>query len=617
MADSWDSIFKKQINIPEKESERKQSTLDSLTNSSKKQTLDEPINLSFLFDTPLEDSPSTSDDSSPTDSKGQEDYQRSQRSFGDEYSSDFRSNRNEDDISGKTHSKLPAIQWNQAKTHFNAKGKKFSNNSEKSAPKPKITSFGGNRALNNMYKRIQSREQARYIQNQFSDRSSDEMSFQKLAARQNITADRLSENAGQFANSRDQKLSIPKLPNKNSSSFNSQSSNSNYPPYSNMSVPPEPKSPNLTPVRGLKSFQMDFSNQHSNSAINKRNSPENGNWPGYSSSVVPNSPVQGNNSHQSSTPPIYSAQSNSYSPQRDDSPYGSLQETQQNIHNLRREMPYGENTYSRGPYASSQIMESRRSFAGANNQNNIRSQYPYSQQHFGQSNYAQGFSDSYNSPRSAPSSHFSSNDYAAYGFQSQPGSNSASPYYNSRNGMQQNSPQYSSSEYGSMQGNFHQNPSSQFNTPNLESRLTPLHLRDQISPMNQIVMRQEESRIMRQVQDNHLSYPEPEMNHLPDNDDLRESLIIETLLDLPKSEPVKHEILQLLLANGSISETILLRKIKKSGRYMGRVALGLIMFHLIEEFGSDMIQRKFSERSYSYSVTERFKEIQTLASKGA
>ena len=49
MADSWDSIFKKQINLPEKELERKQSTLDNHTHGSKKQTLDEPINLSFLF----------------------------------------------------------------------------------------------------------------------------------------------------------------------------------------------------------------------------------------------------------------------------------------------------------------------------------------------------------------------------------------------------------------------------------------------------------------------------------------------------------------------------------------------------------------------------------------
>ncbi|MHA1673877.1 MAG: hypothetical protein ACTSYI_09630 [Promethearchaeota archaeon] len=640
MADSWDSIFKKQINIPEKESERKQSTLDSLNNSSKKQTLDEPINLSFLFDTPLEDFPSASENSDNTVTNGQQDYQRSlqsQRSFGDVYSSDSRSNRNKGDNSGMTHSKLPAIQWNQAKTHYNAKGKKlsnnsshssnannssntnYSNNSEDREVKPKIISFGGNRALNNMYKRMQSRDQAKFIQNQFSARSLDDLSFQKLAARQNITADRFSENHGQFANSRDQKLGIPKLPNKKLSFPNFQSSNSNNSPYSNRSVSLEPKSPNLTPVMGLKSFQMDFSDQPSNSSNNMKNSPEKSDWLGYSSSMAANSPVQGNNSYSLSTPPIYSAQHNSNSPHRNDSNYGSLHETQQNLHNLRREVPHRENPYYHDSYASSQPMDSRMANTGPNYQQDLRSRLPYYQQHPEQSNNTQGFSNSYNSPRSAPSSYFPSNNYAAYGFQNQPGLNSASPYSNSQYIPPQHPSHYPprnpSSRYGSMQGNFHQNSSSQFNTPNLESRLVPLHLRDQISPLNQIVMRQEESRVMRQVQDNPLSYPEPELSHLPANEDLRESLIIETLLDLPKSEPVKHEILQLLLANGSISEIILLRKIKKSGRYMGRVALGLIMFHLIEEFGSDMIQRKFSERSYSYSVTERFKEIVATAMK--
>ncbi|MHA1519693.1 MAG: hypothetical protein ACTSRK_05865 [Promethearchaeota archaeon] len=617
MADSWDSIFKKQINIPEKESERKQSTLDNLTTSSKKQTLDEPINLSFLFDTPLQDNTSTYDTSSDSELGRNNGSQPSQRSFGDEYYSDSHSNRNLDDKLSSTRPKLPEIQWNQAKTHSNAWGNrssKYSGNpqyNENSAVKPKIISFGGNRALKNMYKRIQSRDQAKNIQNQFSGRSSDTLGFQKLAARQNVTADCLYENPAQFANSRDQKLGIPKLPNKRSTpSMNNQ--------YSNVGIPQGPKSSNLTPVRGISSFQTDLPYQPSNNYGNTMNSPNNINNSGFSSQQAANSQLPRNFSPALSNP-IYSARNDPYSGRENESSYGSLRETRQNLHSLQGEIPNEEYPYSRNSNGNSHFCNSRIPINEADYQSRFRSQNSYHQQSSGQQKYTRGFSNYGINPRSFPSSPLPSKNYAAYGFQNHPESNSASPYSKSQYTPSQHSAQYpqqySYTMNSSRQNNFQQNPSSQFRTPNLESRLTPLQLADQISPMNQIMMRQEESRIMRQVQDNHLSYPEPEMANLPADKDLREALILETFLDIPKSEPVKHEILQFLLTSGPISETVLLRKIKKSGRYMGRVALGLIMFHLIEEFGTDMIQRKFSERTYSYSVSDRFKEIVATAMK--
>ncbi|MHA1776627.1 MAG: hypothetical protein ACTSWC_07610, partial [Promethearchaeota archaeon] len=51
------------------------------------------------------------------------------------------------------------------------------------------------------------------------------------------------------------------------------------------------------------------------------------------------------------------------------------------------------------------------------------------------------------------------------------------------------------------------------------------------------------------------------------------------------------------------------REMKKSDRYIGTVALGLMMFHLIEEFGSDMIQRVDSDGRFTYSLSDDFKNL--------
>ena len=39
---------------------------------------------------------------------------------------------------------------------------------------------------------------------------------------------------------------------------------------------------------------------------------------------------------------------------------------------------------------------------------------------------------------------------------------------------------------------------------------------------------------------------------------------------------------------------------------MGSVALGMILYNLIETFGSDMISKKYEEGNDIYSISERF-----------
>ncbi|WP_457559663.1 hypothetical protein [Candidatus Harpocratesius sp.] len=163
-----------------------------------------------------------------------------------------------------------------------------------------------------------------------------------------------------------------------------------------------------------------------------------------------------------------------------------------------------------------------------------------------------------------------------------------------------------------------QNPNSQFSgvsqrsffqPPNLASRIQPLIVERQMIPLNQVYQRHENSNTFRQFNQEELTYPEPISQHQSEDFELRRSFIIETLSEMKSIAPLKIQILEMLNNKESISETELLRQIKKSGQYLGNVALGLMMFHLIEEFGSDMIQRSFSDGKYFYSLTSEFKQI--------
>ncbi|MHA1512014.1 MAG: hypothetical protein ACTSRX_09885, partial [Promethearchaeota archaeon] len=107
------------------------------------------------------------------------------------------------------------------------------------------------------------------------------------------------------------------------------------------------------------------------------------------------------------------------------------------------------------------------------------------------------------------------------------------------------------------------------------------------------------------LQDDLLYNTTNKINEIEEDPEQREISIIENLHYIEQAEPVKLEVLRLLLDRNKHADCQLLRKIKKN-RYMGTVALGMILYNLIETFGSDMISKNYDEGNDIYSISERF-----------
>ena len=88
----------------------------------------------------------------------------------------------------------------------------------------------------------------------------------------------------------------------------------------------------------------------------------------------------------------------------------------------------------------------------------------------------------------------------------------------------------------------------------------------------------------------------------------RDLIIIERLHYIEQAEPVKLEVLRLLMDRNRHPDCQLLRELKKH-RYMGTVALGMILYNLIETFGADMIIKKYEEGNDIYYISERFSSL--------
>jgi hypothetical protein len=107
------------------------------------------------------------------------------------------------------------------------------------------------------------------------------------------------------------------------------------------------------------------------------------------------------------------------------------------------------------------------------------------------------------------------------------------------------------------------------------------------------------------LQDDLLNNTIDNINEIEEDPEQREISIVENLQYIQQAEPVKLELLHILMDRNKHADCQLLRKIKKK-RYMGTVALGMILYNLIETFGSDMISKNYEEGNDIYSISERF-----------
>ncbi len=107
------------------------------------------------------------------------------------------------------------------------------------------------------------------------------------------------------------------------------------------------------------------------------------------------------------------------------------------------------------------------------------------------------------------------------------------------------------------------------------------------------------------LQDDLLYNTENKINEIEEEPEQREISIIENLHYIEQAEPVKLEVLRILMDRNKHPDCQLLRKIKRN-RYMGSVALGMILYNLIETFGSDMISKNYEEGNDIYHISERF-----------
>lgn len=90
---------------------------------------------------------------------------------------------------------------------------------------------------------------------------------------------------------------------------------------------------------------------------------------------------------------------------------------------------------------------------------------------------------------------------------------------------------------------------------------------------------------------------------------MEEAEMTERLHLIHQTERVKYQILQILSDGSAHVDCRILRTIKKSGRYLGNVALGMILYNLRELFGTDSVTRTYSEGSYIYQLSPEFRAV--------
>jgi hypothetical protein len=105
---------------------------------------------------------------------------------------------------------------------------------------------------------------------------------------------------------------------------------------------------------------------------------------------------------------------------------------------------------------------------------------------------------------------------------------------------------------------------------------------------------------------------QPNRIEIGQNPNIRNSDMIESLMNLYKSEPVKKMILMTLKDGQLHSDSKMLRTIKKQ-RYMGTVAFGMLMYNLINAFGADMIIKIEENGINLYRISKRFQDLLEIA----
>ena len=698
---SWNTLFSDEIKLTQKSKKSNKSEQESpLENQTVEQdeTTEKPINLGMLFDQiPNEElyknnqssspdffnfkskSNCKSSSTAPSNSNSNSDSLKSRNTLSSSLfsSPSHKSRFNKTEYSeenlkqvenNEPRSTLKAIKWNRAKTSRSngiyggipIKPKPLNNSYTNSFSQPKSSSnteirFGNNKALRNMYRRIQTRDRFRDLENKTSMQKQNvnqvanyDLGFQKLATRQNVTSDSLDkfESHNGFAKSepsavshgfshcrnveyqtlQDRDLNIPNIPNPNHSSSTNKRSLSSSPssrsslatssPYPSAST--ENTEQIKSSVFGLKSFQLS-----SNSPFGKQqNSPSIQNLQQYDKKNGGEQQISPLTSRASSL----ISQAANYSPLVNNSPL--VDDGSQFSPNLQFGVNTAQYSFPAPTYQYSQRFSPNvERSANQNNYNNFSNtnRYPAYQESYAPSfprsglnanrpqNY--GFRDTeqpdpYN--RNNQSYQINSLNFGNSTLQDSRG-NHRNSYDNQYNNQAYNYPQTQ------IQPNYHQNipvsypnsfpQNSYFQPPNLVSRIQPLRLENQMQTLNQATQRIQNSKTIRQILQEELTYPEPQSIHQSETFEMRKSFIQESLNELSSTSPVKMQLLEVLSRHESLSEIDLWREMKKLDRYIGTVALGLMMFHLIEEFGSDMIQRVDSDGRFTYSLSDDFKNL--------
>lgn len=683
MSDSWDSIFNKQIKLPEQTLEKNAKSHIKADSKVAKTKLDEPINLSFLFDqspVSLENQKASSFENTPPSSKNTQKTEQLK-----ETREHYQSSQN---VENPLASSKTPIKWNFARKNASnfrnipSHSQKEPNNRRSSfsagfqTPKSNTNeenrspTFAGNRALQNMYNRIQQRKDMQPLGQMNEKSTSDSLGFQKLSIRQNITSDRMKSGETNFNNTQDRDLSIPKPPLKGENRaelYSISRKNQSYTGNGN-NAEEFPKT-----VKGLKSFQLKATRTQSTQAIfpktlQNRNDPNNGFnarslGVNANRSYRPIDPVSGSynpsfprNELEGSNNPSYGytpKQNQLFQTQDKDSrekqPYYHAPNYQQTAHrNQHQNLQEGQNYYQdlsnyrnnskyegfdEGGYSQLLSSHSGSDFA-ATRDSNYQPNYPsnYRPNHASYNENAEYGSRKTNNQYLNTNAEIELQNQRRYGSNSYDGTRTGYSHKANREDMLTmryrtnpremgfNGQSYTTNtsatgenlgqhNYPMQDYNTSRSPQIPYRAPDLRSRIEPLQIYDQMVPMSRSLTRYETEHQLRHFSEEPLLFPEPKATHLPVNANMRDSLILESLEDLKSTEPVKYTILSILVNDEEKSESKLLREIKKSGRYMGSVALGVIMFHLIEEFGTAMISREFKEGMFWYKLSEEFKQM--------
>ncbi len=124
--------------------------------------------------------------------------------------------------------------------------------------------------------------------------------------------------------------------------------------------------------------------------------------------------------------------------------------------------------------------------------------------------------------------------------------------------------------------------------------------------INQLPEMNLDSSVFQESQTEKISTP-PELS--PEEKAQRNTSILANLPIIQQNEPLKYLVLTILMDGRAHTETDLLRKLKKNGKFLGSVALGMLIYHMIEIFGTDMIDRTFPCEEAVYKLSDRFQQL--------